>query len=68
MASIRCLGALKSRSTAYHTYFNRIFVLLQAFLMSIFCCFFATSPGLGKRMRNTPILWRDEGAGSGEAE
>jgi hypothetical protein len=29
-------------------------MLLQAFLISIFCCFFATSAGFGKWMRSTP--------------
>src|SRR5262249_49715409 len=30
-------------------------VLLPAFLISIFCCFFATSAGFGKWMCNTPL-------------
>jgi hypothetical protein len=29
--------------------------VLQAFLISIFCCFFATSAGFGKWMCNTPL-------------
>src|SRR6516164_1564776 len=31
------------------------FGVLQAFLISIFCCFFATSAGFGKWMCNTPL-------------
>ena len=30
-------------------------VVLQAFLISIFCCFCATSAGFGKWMCNTPL-------------
>src|SRR5439155_10539066 len=30
-------------------------VVLQAFLISIFCCFFATSAGFGNLIRNTPL-------------
>src|SRR5262249_10635249 len=29
--------------------------VLQAFLISIFCCFFATSAGFGRWMCNTPL-------------
>ena len=52
---IYCLGASTSRSATHHTYSNGIFVLLQAFLISIFCCFFATSAGFGKWMCSTPL-------------
>src|SRR5215471_1118258 len=55
-SSIYCLGTSASRSAANHTYFNRILVLLQAFLISIFCCFFATSAGFGKWMCSTPLV------------
>src|SRR5438093_9349237 len=30
-------------------------VVLQAFLISIFCCFFATSAGFGNLIRSTPL-------------
>jgi len=30
-------------------------VVLQAFLISIFCCFFATSADFGNLIRNTPL-------------
>ena len=61
-SSIYCLGASTSWSAANHPYFNRIFVLLQAFLISIFCCFFATSAGLGKWMCSTPLSNFADGA------
>src|SRR5262249_2927857 len=44
-SSIYCLDASTLRS-ANHTYFDRISVLLQAFLISFFCSFFAPSAGL----------------------
>src|SRR5262245_22639641 len=39
----------------------------QAFLISIFCCFFATSAGFGRRMCSTPLsnfAWTWAGSGS----
>src|SRR6516165_9448891 len=43
------------RATTFIIQRQQDLVLLQPFLISIFCCFFATSAGFGKWMCNTPL-------------
>src|SRR5215831_11497867 len=48
-------GAWPPRATTFIIQRQQDLVLLQAFLISIFCCFFPTSAGFGKWMCNTPL-------------